>query len=255
MAASFYHQVLSWAVHAYTAAGGVLGFFALLAASQGESRHAFLWLMGALVIDVTDGLLARRVGVSVHLPRFSGARVDDAVDVFTYIYVPLFIVAQEQLLPHPAWIVPALLAGLYAYGQEDMKTEDHFFLGFPSYWNVVALYLFWLQPGPVVAVGFMVVPAVLTFVPTRYLYPSRNGFLWKTNFFLGGLWVILVVALLLQPEPPRWGVWISLAYPVLYLLTSFYAEWQLRVGAMGKASSQEAAPEHAGREQGNEDTE
>lgn len=228
MARSSTYQALSWLVHAYTALGGVLGFLALLAAGVGESRLAFLWLMAALFVDVTDGLLARRIGVQHHLPRFSGARVDDAIDVLTYIYVPLFIVVQESLLPHPAWIIPAILAGLYAYGQTDMKTDDGFFLGFPSYWNVVALYLFWLRPPPVVAIAAILIPAVLTVIPTRYLYPSKNGFFWKSNFILCGLWLVLVIVLLLQPVPSRTAISISLVYPALYMLMSFYAEWRLR---------------------------
>ena len=224
------HQLLSWLVHAYTASGGILGFFALLAAAGGETRTAFLLLMGALFIDASDGLLARRFRVGEHLPRFSGARVDDAVDVFTYIYVPLFIIARESLLPHPAWLAVPIFAGLYAYGQSDMKTHDHYFLGFPSYWNVVALYLYWLRPGAAVALGFILVPAVLTFVPTRYLYPSRNAAFWKTNFTVGTLWLALICALLLQPEPPGWLVGVSLVYPALYMGLSFFIDLRLRFG-------------------------
>ena len=154
--------------------------------------------------------------------------MDDAIDVFTYIYVPLFIIVQEGLLPHPAWIVPPILAGLYAYGQSEMKTEDHYFLGFPSYWNVVALYLFWLTPGSVMAVLCVLVPTVLTVIPSRYLYPSRNAFLWKTNFILGGLWLLLVCTQLLQPEPNGRLVWLSLVYPAFYVVVSFYADWKER---------------------------
>lgn len=221
-------QCVSWLVHAYTASGGVLGLFALLAAARGDIRHAFLLLMAAFFVDVTDGLLARRVRVGEHLPGFSGSRMDDAVDVFTYIYVPLFIIGREALLPHPAWLVFPVCAGLYAYGQSDMKTEDHYFLGFPSYWNVVALYLYWLRPAPVPAVACVIVPAVLTFLPTRYLYPSRNAAFWKTNFALGLAWLLLVCGLLLQPEPPIGLVGLSLLYPALYMGLSFYVEWKLR---------------------------
>jgi phosphatidylcholine synthase len=223
-------HLFAWAVHAYTACGGVLGFFALLAAANGNPRTAFLLLMAALAIDATDGLLARRMNVGNLLPRFSGARMDDAVDVFTYIYVPLFIIAREQLLPHPAWLAVPVFAGLYAYGQSEMKTKDQFFLGFPSYWNVVALYLFWLQPRPAIALGFILLPAVLTFIPTRYLYPSRNAAFWKTNFTLGALWLALVCWLLFQPAPPMLLVWISMVYPALYMGLSFFVDFRLRFG-------------------------
>lgn len=233
-------QCLAWGVHAYTASGGVLGFFALLAAANGNPRAAFLLLTAALAIDMTDGLLARRVGVAKRLPRFSGARVDDAVDVFTYIYVPLFIIAREQLLPHPAWLAVPVIAGLYAYGQSEMKTEDGYFLGFPSYWNVVALYLYWIQPGPAVALGFILVPAVLTFIPTRYLYPSRNAAFWKTNVLLGSFWLALVCWLLFQPTPPMPLVWLSMAYPALYMGLSFFVDFRLRLKG-GEGDGQEAS--------------
>lgn len=225
--------LLSWGVHAYTASGGILGFFALLAAAGGDTRHAFLLLMAAFAIDATDGLLARGARVDKHLPRFSGAAVDDAVDVFTYIYVPLFIIAREGLLPHPAWLALPILAGLYAYGQRDMKTADHYFLGFPSYWNVVALYLYWLRPGSAAALAFILVPTALTFLPTRYLYPSHKGAFWKTNFGLGAMWVALVCALLLQSEPARPLILLSLTYPAIYMSLSFYMEYRLRFGVRG----------------------
>ena len=122
------------------------------------------------------------------------------------------------------------LAGLYAYGQSAMKTREHYFLGFPSYWNVVALYLFWLRPGPAAAVACVVVPAALTFVPTRYLYPSRNGAFWRTNFVLGTAWVALVCWMLLQPAPTPALVWLSLGYPALYMALSFLVEYRLRAG-------------------------
>jgi len=201
-------------------------------AARGDTREAFLLLIGALVVDATDGILARRVRVGEHLPQFSGAQLDDAIDVFTYIYVPLFIIAREQLLPHPAWLVLPVVAGLYAYGQRAMKTEDHYFLGFPSYWNIVALYMYWLQPGPVAAVAVVVVPTVLTFIPTRYLYPSRNGAFWRTNFLAGGLWIVLVCALLLNSSPPAGWIWMSLIYPALYMALSFYEEFRLRMTAV-----------------------
>ena len=230
-------QLLSWGVHAYTASGGILGFLALLAAAGDDTRGAFLLLMAAFAIDATDGLLARRARVDEHLPRFSGAAVDDAVDVFTYIYVPLFIIAREGLLPHPAWLAFPILAGLYAYGQRDMKTEDHYFLGFPSYWNVVALYLYWLRPGNAAALAIILVPTALTFLPTRYLYPSHKGAFWKTNFTLGAMWLALVCGLLFQSEPARPLVLFSLAYPALYLGLSFYTEYRLRFGARGPESA------------------
>ncbi|MBI2423407.1 MAG: CDP-alcohol phosphatidyltransferase family protein [Candidatus Hydrogenedentes bacterium] len=221
-------KTLAWLVHLYTASGAVFGMLALIAAAQNQTRGAFGLLLVAFVIDGTDGILARRVRVSEVLPKFSGAYVDNAVDVLTYIFVPIFIMAWEELLPHPLWTAVPTLAAMYAYGQADMKTEDHYFLGFPSYWNVVALYMYWLQPTPVWAVVMVVAPAVLTFVPTRYLYPSRNSIFWRTSWSLGGVWLALLAWLLLQPDPDWRWVLISLYYPLYYFVMSFYLDLKLR---------------------------
>jgi phosphatidylcholine synthase len=142
--------------------------------------------------------------------------------------VPVFIMWQEQLLPHPVWTIVPILAGLYAYGQADMKTDDNFFLGFPSYWNIVALYLFWLRPEVIVALLAIIIPAILTVIPTRYLYPSKNDYWWRTTWALGAVWFVMVIVLLLQSPPDATLVAVSLFYPAFYMGLSFYAEYQIR---------------------------
>jgi len=218
----------AWGVHAYTMTGGVLGFAALLCAVNGDVRDAFFLLMSAYFIDCTDGMLARKIKVWEIIPGFSGAQLDDMIDVLTYAYVPLFIIASQKLLPHPAWLVFPLVAVLYAYGQVNMKTADKYFLGFPSYWNIIALYLYWLQPPPVMAVLIVLVPSVLSFVPTRYLYPSKSSMLWRTSWVLGGIWFCMLVYMLVAEPPPRVMVLLSLYYPAYYMVASFYVDWRHR---------------------------
>lgn len=221
-------QAAAWLVHLYTGTGGVLGMFALLAAADSDFRTAFLLLAAAAIIDATDGMLARRVRAAQALPNFDGAMVDNVIDFFTYIWVPVFIIDRAGLLPHPLLIVVPIAAGLYAYGQVHMKTPDGFFLGFPSHWNVVALYLYWLQPGPLLTTLALVVPALLTFVPTRYLYPSKSKPLRVPTFVFGVVWTAFILLLLTQPEPDITLVWLSLFYPLYYLVGSFYVDWRIR---------------------------
>jgi phosphatidylcholine synthase len=109
-----------------------------------------------------------------------------------------------------------------------MKTADAFFMGFPSYWSTVALYMFWLRPDPTIAVLMVVIPAILTFIPTRYLYPSKNEILWRTSWLLGIIWFALVTYLLMQDQPDPRLIWLSVYYPVYYLAASFYIDWRLR---------------------------
>lgn len=221
-------KTLAWLVHLYTATGGVIGIFALLMAADGQVQLAFLLLMVTMLIDGTDGILARRVGVSRLLPQFSGAQLDDAIDLLTYGWIPIFIMGTQGYLPSPWWVAVPTVALLYAYSQTNMKTDDAFFLGFPSYWNVIALYMFWLQPAPAVAVAMVVIPAILTFIPTRYLYPSRNQILWRTSWTLAAIWFALLFYLLLQETPDRTLILLSLFFPIYYMVASFYVDFQLR---------------------------
>lgn len=223
-------QLAAWLVHLYTASGGVVGMFALFAAAEGRIHDAFLLLVVTMLIDATDGILARLVRVRDVLPGFDGAMVDNVIDVLTFVWIPLFIMWTEHLLPHPYWIAVPVLAALYAYGQTNMKSADAFFIGFPSYWNIVALYLYWFRPADAIAVLMIVVPAALTFVPTRYLYASKNRILWKTTWFLGAIWMIMVVYGLWQDSPSRALVWASLFFPAYYMVASFYVDWRVRHG-------------------------
>ncbi|HSS96835.1 MAG TPA: hypothetical protein VLK33_07390 [Terriglobales bacterium] len=225
-------KLAAWLVHLYTASGGVIGMMALFAAADGQVRLAFFLLCLCTFIDSTDGILARKAQVSRVLPNFSGAMVDNVIDVLTFVWVPVFIMGSQHLLPSLIWTAVPVIAALYAYGQVNMKTDDAFFLGFPSYWNFIALYLFWLKPEPVIAVLAVVIPGILSFIPTRYLYPSKNPILSKTSWLMGLVWAVMVFYLLTQETPNQNLVLASLFYPIYYLALSFYLDFRFRQGKL-----------------------
>ncbi len=132
----------AWAVHLYTASSAVFGLWGVFAVFSGEFRLAIYLMLLTLVIDSTDGALARWVDVRGRIPWLDGRRLDDICDYFTYVILPACFLVEAQLLPHPAWAAVPVLASAYGFSQELAKTDDHFFLGFPSYWNVVAIYLY-----------------------------------------------------------------------------------------------------------------
>jgi phosphatidylcholine synthase len=215
------------AVHLYTASGSVLGLLIVLAAFDGDAVAA-LWLgLVALVVDGTDGMLARRLRVKETIPWFDGARLDDIVDYLTYAFAPVVLLWTTGSLPDGAfgWVVAALplLASSYQFCRVDAKTEDHTFLGFPSYWNVVAFYAIVLDLGPAVVATVLVVCSVLVFVPVRYLYPSRTPVLQGLSLGLTVLWLVLYAVLLLQvPDPHPVVVTLSLAYVGYYVGVSLW---------------------------------
>ncbi len=226
------HRLSAWAVHAYTASGLPLALIALVAIAYGHYGIAFWCMTVATLIDATDGTLARRFRVKEVLPNFDGARLDDIVDYLNYVVVPLMLAYHAGLVPRTWWGLAVaampLLASGYGFCQTAAKTSDHFFTGFPSYWNIVVLYLYVLGWPTWVNVLWLVGLSVLVFVPIRYLYPSRNRIAQKTTYVLGVLWAILVFIVIAQlPTPSREIALASLFFPAYYVAMSFWLHFRL----------------------------
>lgn len=225
-------QAAAWAVHAYTASGAVLALLALVAVLDGDYRLAFAWLSLQVFVDATDGWLARAVDVHGRLPHFSGAHLDDIVDYLTYVFVPALMVWHAPLVAEP-WrlLAPAamLVASAYGFSRLDAKTTDHFFTGWPSYWNVLVLYLVIWQTSPAVNLVVLLLHAALVFVPLRYVYPSRTPVLMPLTVALGFTWgAALLVALWRWDAVPPWVRWYSLAFPAYYYGLSLWLAWRSR---------------------------
>ena len=176
----------------------------------------------AVLIDATDGTLARAVRIKEAVPGFDGRRLDDLVDFLLYTCLPLLLIDRAGLLPEGCrWVlVAALVASAYGFCQADVKTEDGAFLGFPSYWNVVAFYLFGLPVTGEWAVGLILGLAVLTFVPSRYAYLTQPGRSNRLMLLLSIPWALLLAAALAldwDEGLSRTIVRASALYPALYL--------------------------------------
>jgi phosphatidylcholine synthase len=235
-------RLAGWLVHLYTASGSVLALLIVLAALDGDAVAA-LWLgLAALVIDGTDGMLARRLRVKETIPWFDGARLDDIVDYLTYVFAPVVLLWTTGRLPDGplGWVLAALplLASSYQFCRVDAKTDDHFFLGFPSYWNVAAFYLIVLDVGLTGVAVTLVVLTVLVFVPVKYVYPSRTRVLRGLNLTLAAAWLASYAVLLAQyPDPHPVVVALSLAYLGYYAGVSI---WLTVAGAGRRQVSAEA---------------
>lgn len=232
----WWQRGLGWCVHFYTALGLVAAAAIAAFIVQGEPegyRRAFLLMIVATLIDATDGTFARRVRIKEVVPGFDGRRLDDIVDFLTYTSLPLLLIWRARLLPE-GWEVSLLLpllASAYGFCQVSAKTEDGYFLGFPSYWNLVAFYLYTLRPLPGwLSVGGVALLALLTFVPSRYLYPSQRGRLNQITVLLGVVWAVLLVLILwdmpatnaaTENVPIRRLAVLSLFFPAWYMAASW----------------------------------
>jgi phosphatidylcholine synthase len=210
----------AWLVHLYTALGALAAFFGVIAVFGERYRDAFLWMAAATLVDATDGVLARRFRVKARLPSVDGARLDDIVDYLTFVFLPMLLLYHAGEASVVACSA-ALLSSLYGFSSVDAKTDDHFFTGFPSYWNIVALYLHIGAFGSPANDVVLLALSALVFWRIGYVYPTRTPELRGLTLTLGAIWAAMVVAMiLLMPDVPRVLFAASLVFPLYYFALS-----------------------------------
>jgi len=238
-------KITAWLVHCYTALGLVaaagMAVF-IVRGDAGSFRWAIALMVVATFIDSTDGWLARRARVKETLPQFDGRRLDDIIDFQTYTSLPLLLVWRAGILPADLswWLLTALLASVYGFSQSNAKTcgaEDGgaFFVGFPSYWNVVAIYFYWLRPPGWLSLAIIIALSLLTFVPSLYLYTTSGGrFSRLTNLLCLGWGALLVLIIAGAFDDPKPFVWASLAFPTYYFVVSWVITLERWFGGRGQ---------------------
>jgi len=203
-------RVRPFLVHIFTACGAASALLALLAAARAEWVAMFVWLAVALFIDGIDGTLARKFHVAEVLPRWSGNALDLVVDFTTYVFVP-------QPVAVPLAVAVVVTSALY-FADEQMKTADHYFRGFPALWNAVAFHLFVLKLPPWVAAVSVAVLVVLTFMPLRVLHPFRVLRLRIVNLLALAAWCGLgLYALMTALDPGPIVAWMLAAVGIYFL--------------------------------------
>ena len=222
--------ILPWIAHLYTATGAVIALLATGMTFAHNFRAVFIYFVVATFIDATDGVLARALKVKERLPNFDGAKLDDIIDYLMYVFIPALVVWQADMVPAPFPICAAMvLSSAYGFAQAQAKvvSTDHFFTGFPSYWNIVVVYLYVLQLPQRTNAIILAVLALLVFVPTRYVYPSRTMTLKWPTLLLGTMWAALL-AWVIWRLPSVDGPWtiISLVFPVYYFALSLWLQFR-----------------------------
>lgn len=223
---------LAWSVHLFTAFSAFFGLLALAKIYQHQYISA-LWYMGAaFFVDNVDGTAARYFKVSVYAAKIDGELLDNIIDFFTYSMIPAFFILASNLVASNLRILCAALicfASCYQFTQRDAKTADHFFKGFPSYWNIVIFYAYCWQFSQTITLWIVVVCFIGSFVPIKYLYPSRMEFLSKQKSYVTlmllatVIWAGCAVAILaVFPQQNSFLNYYSMAYIVLYFMLSVY---------------------------------
>ena len=166
---------LAWSVHLFTACGAVLGVLALSAISTHQYTLALWYMAAAFIIDNIDGTLARLLKVNLFAHTVDGDLLDNIIDFFNYAMIPaVFILMSPLIAEHYRLLAVALIcfASCYQFTQYNAKTEDYFFKGFPSYWNILVLYAYCFQLPQAVTLILILICFIGSFIPIKYIHPS-----------------------------------------------------------------------------------
>ena len=229
-------SIAAYAVHVLTASGIAFMFLAAAEIGRADTRAwlVFVYFLGATFTDAIDGPLARRADTKRNARQVDGRTIDDIVDYIGFTFLPLLLVWDMGWLPGEivggVVVVIAMIASLLGFAHKHAKDEaTGFFRGFPSYWNIIALYnglavALLGVAGQWVNVVVLLLLAVMTVSPVWLLYPNLAPRPWKQPIRLGSyLWAVLLLAMLpfYPNRVPGWLVAVSLIYPAFYLAVSF----------------------------------
>ena len=228
-------RIKAYLVHAYTASTVILQLLSVDLLLRDQPNLALFVMLMAVVIDSTDGMLARRYRVKEVAPEFDGRRLDDIVDYISYVFLPIIFMLKAGMLLDPAVLFGALplLASAFGFSRVDAKLDDDgFFLGFPSYWNIVVVYLYLFGLPAWINTALIVFLSIMVFVPTRYIYITRFRSHPRLHFAGATVCGAALVAALFVGGDLRWLLLIfSLIYPVYYTILSFLADRRARKAA------------------------
>ena len=223
-------SIAGYAVHAFTASGIVPAGLALaeLAKDSPDPRWVFVLLLITTLIDAVDGPMARAVDIKRSAPSIDGRTIDDILDYLTFAVIPLLLTwRMGWIVDGLGWtVMVGMFASLLGFANVTAKDEARgLFRGFPSYWNLYALYAGWLHHlyGPWPGTLLLWALAVATVAPIWLIYPNLAPPRWKP-WVMGGavVWTLALLALL--PSFPVIGGWTLAAtaiYPAFYVSASW----------------------------------
>ncbi|UFK41414.1 hypothetical protein LOZ86_18715 [Pectobacterium parvum] len=192
-------------------------------------RTAIIWMMISILIDLTDGTLARSVNVTRYTPFIDGVKMDYLVDFINVTFLPLILIYKAGWIPNESiiFISVPLIASLFNYCLVKKKAHSAgFFQGFPAFYSILCLYLYILDGAfsRYLIVVLLHVVAIAELLPIMFLR-ARGAYKYSKVVNVGGtLWLIFLLAIFYtMPKYSYTLVMVSLIYPLLYVILSIIA--------------------------------
>ena len=203
-------------VHLWTLTGLALAAYALKAALEGAFDTAARLLVGVLLVDFTDGTLARAWRVKERIPQVSGEVIDYIHDLVGLTFVPMLFFWRAGLFLEPfgfPLVVAATLAATLKYGMKAKLLALGYSIGAPPIFFSIFLCYF-LQFGPAAATLYAVALVILVLAPVRFPITSLVTTHWQPGWQSITNYLVFLFALpvmLWLREAPKGIYWMLLA--------------------------------------------
>ncbi|MED7819425.1 MULTISPECIES: CDP-alcohol phosphatidyltransferase family protein [unclassified Francisella] len=238
-------KIYAWLVHLFTSLGAVFGILAIIFSIEAAKasvtgqitlhqyyiKLSMFSIIMAIFIDSIDGSLARLVDIK-KLALLDGALLDNIIDFTTYSIVPCIWIYVSGVVSQ-GWLIPVVImitiSSSYQFCQPNAKTNNNFFVGFPSYWNVIVMFMLCFQSSQLVNVTTIIVLTIFSFIPIKYIYLSRTENISNSKFVKSFTFMFTMLAsistflaVLLYPmKTPSPLIIIIVLFMIFYILFSF----------------------------------
>ena len=168
--------IKAYLVHLLTGTGILMSFFSIISILNEDKLLTFLFLIIALFIDVIDGNLARKYNVKKFCPNIDGVMLDSIVDYINYVFIPCIIIYKFNYVPEQfEIIVPILILfiSLFSFSYLKIMTKDYLYIGFPSIWNIIVIYLSILDLNIWYNLFIFLILIILKIIPIKVIHPMR----------------------------------------------------------------------------------
>ena len=188
----FIKNNLSFLVHILTASGVICSYMCITNIFKKEIEICFFWLGIALIIDVIDGPIARKLDVKNKYPSLNGLMLDTIVDYINWIFLPVLILFQFDLIYKNLEfiLVPALLLiPALSYSTTITTNPDRSYSGMPAIWNLLAVFFFLAETSVMFNSSIMILFLILKFLPVNISHPFRTKKLFYFNSIFAFVWI------------------------------------------------------------------
>jgi phosphatidylcholine synthase len=215
-------KYLYYSPHLLTLAGLGLAALALMAVLEGNFDAAIRFSLLVLVVDRTDGTLARKLKTRDKFPDTSGEVLDIITDLVGLTFVPMVLFWRIGLfLPglDTVLVVGAVVAASWKYARKETFLQKGYSVGAPPIFFSLMLFYFLSLP-PVYPTLFATLLIVLTISPIHYPITNLVTTHWQPGYksittYLTAIFLIPIF-ILLESTPPI-ICWIILAEILLQL--------------------------------------